>query len=127
MSLLPKTYNQYLKNIYKMPFLFSYGTLQKEQVQIATFGRLLKGTHDKLFGYQLHFVEITDLEVLRKSEQKFHPILKYTGNIKDTVEGVLFEVTDAEITLADQYEVDDYKRIELLFESKKRGFIYVEK
>ncbi|AEV98842.1 hypothetical protein Niako_2502 [Niastella koreensis GR20-10] len=26
-----------------MPYLFSYGTLQLEQVQIETFGRRLKG------------------------------------------------------------------------------------
>jgi predicted SnoaL-like aldol condensation-catalyzing enzyme len=36
-------------------------------------------------------------------------------------------VTEAEILQADEYEVDDYKRIETLFTSGKNGFIYVGK
>lgn len=110
-----------------MPLLFSYGTLQKDQVQLETFGRLLKGENDNLPAYKLAYVEITDPEVLRKSGQQFHPIIKYSGNKNDKVEGVLFEVTEAEILAADEYEVDDYKRIETLFASGKIGFIYIEK
>jgi len=72
-------------------------------------------------------LEITDPEVLRKSSQKYHPILEFSGNANDEVDGVLFEVTDKEILQADQYEVDDYKRIETVFKSGKIGFIYVEK
>lgn len=110
-----------------MPLLFSYGTLQKEQVQIETFGRLLHGKNDALSGYKLDHVEITDPEVLRKSEQKFHPIIRYSGHKDDQVDGVLFEVTDDEFSLADEYEVDGYKRIEAVFASGNKGFIYVEK
>ena len=50
-----------------MPLLFSYGTLQLEQVQLETFGRLLKGEKDILEDYKLTVIEITDPEVLRKS------------------------------------------------------------
>ena len=110
-----------------MPLLFSYGTLQKEQVQIETFGRLLKGEKDSIMGYQLKMVEITNPEVLRKSGQKFHPIIEFSGNKNNEVEGMLFEVTDEEIANADDYEVDDYKRIETTFKSGKVGFIYVKK
>ena len=110
-----------------MPNLFSYGTLQKEQVQIETFGRILQGEKDILTGYKLEMLEITDPEVLRKSNQKYHPILEFSGNTEDEVEGVLFEVTDEEILQADKYEVDDYKRIETVFKSGKKGFIYVGK
>ncbi|AYN01960.1 gamma-glutamylcyclotransferase family protein [Chryseobacterium sp. 3008163] len=110
-----------------MPHLFSYGTLQKEQVQLETFGRILKGKHDILIGYRLKMLEITDPEVLRKSNQKYHPILEFSGNTEDEVEGVLFEVSDEEIFKADEYEVDDYKRIETVFKSGKKGFIYVGK
>nr|WP_315033875.1 gamma-glutamylcyclotransferase family protein [uncultured Chryseobacterium sp.] len=108
-----------------MPYLFSYGTLQKEQVQLETFGRILQGEKDTLTGYKLDKVEITDPEVLRKSGQKFHPVLRFSGNDLDKVEGVLFEVTEEEILQADDYEVDDYKRIETIFASHKKGFIYV--
>lgn len=110
-----------------MPNLFSYGTLQKEQVQLETFGRILRGEKDILIGYQLKMLEIKDPEVLRKSNQKYHPILEFSGNSADEVEGVLFEVSNEEILQADEYEVDDYKRIETAFKSGKKGFIYVGK
>ena len=108
-----------------MPHLFSYGTLQKEQVQLETFGRILQGKKDALSGYKLRMLEITDPEVLRKSGQKYHPVLEFSGNEQDEVGGVLFEVTEAEILQADEYEVDDYKRIETIFKSGEKGFIYV--
>lgn len=110
-----------------MPHLFSYGTLQKEQVQMETFGRLLQGEKDTLSGYKLSMLEITDAEVLRKSGQQYHPVLEFSGNDNDEVEGMLFEVTEEEILQADEYEVDDYKRIETVFKSGKEGFIYVGK
>lgn len=110
-----------------MPYLFSYGTLQKEEVQIETFGRVLSGERDILTEYNLKMLEITDPEVLRKSNQKYHPILKFSGVPEDEVEGMLFEVTEEEILQADEYEVEDYKRIETIFKSGKKGFIYVGK
>jgi gamma-glutamylcyclotransferase (GGCT)/AIG2-like uncharacterized protein YtfP len=109
-----------------MPNLFSYGTLQKEQVQLETFGRKLIGEKDTLLGYDLKMVEITDLEVLRKSGENYHPIIEYTGNAENKVEGILFTVTEEEILQADKYEVADYKRIEVEFQSGKKGFIYVK-
>ncbi|WP_395974124.1 gamma-glutamylcyclotransferase family protein [Chryseobacterium cucumeris] len=110
-----------------MPNLFSYGTLQKEQVQLETFGRILQGEKDILSGYKLSMLEITDPEVLRRSGQKYHPVLEFSGNNEDEIEGVLFDVTDEEILQADEYEVDDYKRIKTVFKSGKEGFIYVGK
>ncbi len=110
-----------------MSYLFSYGTLQKEQVQLETFGRKLIGEKDSLLGYDLKMVEITDAEVLRKSGEKYHPIIEYTGNVENKIKGILFKVTEEEILQADRYEVDDYKRIEVEFESGRKGFIYVKK
>lgn len=110
-----------------MTHLFSYGTLQKEQVQLETFGRLLEGEKDILTGYKLSTLEITDPEVLRKSGQKYHPVLAFSGNSEDEVEGMLFEVTEEEILQADEYEVEDYKRVETVFRSGKKGCIYIGK
>lgn len=110
-----------------MPCLFSYGTLQKEQVQMETFGRILIGEQDILTGYRLEMLEITDPEVLRKSSQKFHPVLKFSGNPEDEIKGILFEITEEEILHADEYEVDDYQRIETVFKSGRSGFVYVGK
>ena len=40
--------------------LFSYGTLQLEAVQMATFGRQLAGTSDALRGFELVLLKIED-------------------------------------------------------------------
>ena len=47
--------------------LFSYGTLQQEDVQLASFGRRLSGRADALVGWRQEMVEITDPDVLTKS------------------------------------------------------------
>ena len=57
-----------------MPRLFSYGTLRQDNVQMAQFGRLLKGAPDTLPGWKREMVEITDAHVLAKSGERFHPI-----------------------------------------------------
>lgn len=109
-----------------MPKLFSYGTLQLESVQLATFGRLLDGEKDSLIGYQLGEIEITDPDVLQKSGKRFHPMLIKTDNIHDKVDGVIFDITDNELAQADSYEVDDYARIEGHFDSGVTAWIYAD-
>ena len=46
-------------------WLFSYGTLQQEDVQLATFGRRLEGRADALPGYATSLLEIRDAEVVK--------------------------------------------------------------
>jgi len=84
-----------------MPKLFSYGTLQKEDVQLATFGRRLTGVSDALVGYRQSMVGIDDPEVVRTSGKTHHPIVAFTGRREDRVPGALFEITDAELAHAD--------------------------
>ena len=107
-----------------MQRLFSYGTLQQKNVQLANFGRELKGQPDKLPKYRVDKILITDKRVLRESGQSVHPILKYTGNPQDRVTGTVFELTTDELMHADDYEVDDYQRIEGTLESGITCWIY---
>ncbi|TCC97378.1 gamma-glutamylcyclotransferase family protein [Pedobacter psychroterrae] len=106
-------------------YLFSYGTLQKDKVQLETFGRLLKGEKDVLTGYTLSSVEITDAEVLAASEQQFHLIAIPTEADTDTIEGVIFEITMEELLAADEYEAEDYKRVKEKFKSGNEAWVYV--
>ncbi|GAA5221550.1 gamma-glutamylcyclotransferase family protein [Membranihabitans marinus] len=108
-------------------YLFSYGTLQIDKVQIETFGRLLQGSPEILPGYRLESLKITDDKVLKRSDQEYHPIAKATGQAEDQVKGMLFEISDEELAQADEYEVEDYQRIEVEFVSGRKGWIYVEK
>src|SRR5579872_2604657 len=75
-----------------MPRLFSYGTLQQEEVQRATFRRSLEGAADALVGYRRSMVAIDDPEVVHTSGKTHHPIVAFTGNDEDRVEGALFEI-----------------------------------
>jgi hypothetical protein len=87
--------------------LFSYGTLQQDDVQLASFGRLLAGKADALPGWRQAMVEITDDEVIAKSGKTHHPIV-LPGRRDDRVTGTVFEITAQELAAADRYEVADY-------------------
>lgn len=109
-----------------MPILlFSYGTLQKEKVQLELFGRLLSGQKDVLPGYKLESIEIKDQTTLILSEQQFHLIAFKSNNKNDKIEGTVFEITHEELLKADEYEVKDYKRINEVLESGKQAWVYV--
>ncbi|MEO6901817.1 MAG: gamma-glutamylcyclotransferase family protein [Bacteroidia bacterium] len=105
--------------------LFSYGTLQQEAVQLAIFNRLLIPCADELLGYTLEMIEIKDEAVLAKSGLSHHPILKHTGNNTDCIKGSVFVITKKELHQADEYEVDDYKRIAVQLKSDKTAWVYV--
>ncbi|MFT4969175.1 MAG: gamma-glutamylcyclotransferase (GGCT)/AIG2-like uncharacterized protein YtfP [Chitinophagales bacterium] len=107
-------------------FLFSYGTLQLEKVQLASFGRLLSGTKEVLEGFKLEQIQITEEAVLEKSEQKFHPIAIPSNNNKDKISGILYTISSQELKQADQYEVSDYQRVRATFCSGKEGWIYIK-
>jgi gamma-glutamylcyclotransferase (GGCT)/AIG2-like uncharacterized protein YtfP len=97
-----------------MPLLFSYGTLQQEAVQLATFGRRLEGEPDDLPGFE-------------RSRAGAHENARFTGRREDRVSGMAFEVTEAELAAADEYEKQAaYKRIEATLASAKRVWLYVK-
>lgn len=106
--------------------LFSYGTLQLADVQMAQFGRLLEGSEDALPGYAQTLVEITDPDVIAKSGQRFHPIVTETGNPADGIAGKVFAITEAELAAADEYEVADYKRVLVRLKSGRDAWVYVK-
>jgi gamma-glutamylcyclotransferase (GGCT)/AIG2-like uncharacterized protein YtfP len=105
--------------------LFSYGTLQQDEVQKASFGRKLHGQADALPGWRQEMVEITDPDVLAKSGKRFHPIV-LPGTENDRVAGTAFEITGEELAAADRYEVSDYKRIAVTLASGKSAWVYVK-
>ena len=105
--------------------LFSYGTLQKENVQRDLFGRTLPGTADVLRGYRIATVEITDEAFLSTGEEKFQKTLVCSHDKNDMVAGTLLEMTNAELLITDKYEPANYKRTTVGLESGKTAWIYV--
>jgi gamma-glutamylcyclotransferase (GGCT)/AIG2-like uncharacterized protein YtfP len=105
--------------------LFSYGTLRQPEVQLTTFGRELDGRPDAIVGYDLHYVTITDPHVIKTSGSDRHPILKPTDRADAAVEGMVFEISEADLAAADEYEVDDYRRIAEPLRSGDQAWVYV--
>jgi gamma-glutamylcyclotransferase (GGCT)/AIG2-like uncharacterized protein YtfP len=81
--------------------LFSYGTLQFERVQMATFGRPLAGTAR-------------------------HTMATFTGHASDVVSGTVFAVTADELQSADTYEVAAVTRVAVVLQSGARAWAYVD-
>jgi hypothetical protein len=108
-----------------MPLLFSYGTLRDPAVQRANFGRELDGREDSVLGFRLGQVRITDPQVISLSGLTHHPILVATGNPSDSVAGTVLTLTDDDLLRADDYEVDDYHRVEAPLASGATAWVYV--
>jgi gamma-glutamylcyclotransferase (GGCT)/AIG2-like uncharacterized protein YtfP len=107
-------------------FLFSYGTLQLEAVQLATFGRLLTGKRDVLLGYEETPLVIEDQEVIAISGKAQHTIARFTGRDSDRISGTVYEVPAEEIQSADKYEVDACKRVSVVLQSGIGAWVYVD-
>lgn len=105
--------------------LFSYGTLQDKAVQLANLGRELNGQADRMPGYRLDWVEITDPGVLATSGKSHHPIVSPSGQANDSVAGMVFQISEDELAAADRYEVADYKRVAVTLASGLTAWVYV--
>jgi gamma-glutamylcyclotransferase (GGCT)/AIG2-like uncharacterized protein YtfP len=94
--------------------LFSYGTLQDKNVQIANFGRELTGREDALPGYA------------RRMVASHHANVEPSSNPEDAVSGTVFEITEQELAAADKYEeIAEYRRISVTLRSGDRAWVYV--
>jgi hypothetical protein len=106
--------------------LFSYGTLQLEAVQLATFGRPLAGTRDALPGFEQGLLAIDDPVVAASLGKTHYAIARFTGRDSDAVAGTVFSVTADEIESADKYEIAEYKRVAVVLRSGVRAWAYVD-
>ena len=77
--------------------LFSYGTLQLREVQLANYGRPLEGEPDALVGYRIEDLVIADPNIVSLSGKAVHPIARHTGDPADRIEGMRFELSEAEL------------------------------
>ena len=107
-------------------FLFAYGTLQTESVQLSLFGRRLDGMPDALSQYRLRIVRIEDQEFVNTSGSADHRNLEFSGEPSDAVEGTVFTVTRAELEQADAYEPDGYKRVLVQLRSGLNAWVYLQ-
>jgi len=106
--------------------LFSYGTLQDKKVQIANFGREMKGREDVLPGYARRAIVITDPTVVALTGESNHTNLVPSSHPEDAVSGTVFEITAQELAAADRYEEGaKYHRIIVTLRSGARAWVYL--
>ena len=106
-------------------YLFTYGTLQIEEVQRSTFGRRLDGKADALPKYKLMMVEIQDHDFVVKSGTAHHRTVQFTGLASDFVEGTVFSVTRKELEQSDAYEPEGYERVLVQLRSGSTAWVYL--
>ena len=110
--------------------VFSYGTLQNEDVQRSSFGRLLDGTPDSLPGHWIDWITITDPEVIAASGSDRHPLVRRLTDGADLgdeagVPGTVLTLTSTELAAADDYEVEDYRRVLVRLASDTEAWVYL--
>ena len=95
-------------------------------MQLATFGRLLNGQNDELVGFELSAVKIEDPEIAAAVGKAHHANVVRTGREESRVRGMAFEITEAELAAADQYEERAaYVRLAATLASRKKVWVYV--
>lgn len=111
-----------------MQLLFSYGTLQLEEIQFATFGRRLVSHRDALVGYEPSLVKIPDPAIAARLQKTHHNNVTKSGNAQSRVEGSALEVTEDELLKSDVYEAEfDYVRVVVTMASGREGWLYVHR
>ena len=109
-----------------MPLLFSYGTLQQDDVQLSVFGRLLRGRPDELVGFERSLLRIEDPQVVATTGETQHAIVRFTGRSDSRVSGTVFEISDSELASADRYEPAEYQRIAAMLASGRQAWVYAD-
>jgi hypothetical protein len=109
-----------------MPLLFSYGTLQDEGVQLATFRRRLTGQQDELPGFEPSLARIEDPHEAATTGRTHNANVIRNGRGDSRVPGMVFEITDAELASADEYEIASrYTRVLATLVSGRQAWVYL--
>ncbi|PHQ29137.1 gamma-glutamylcyclotransferase family protein [Leeuwenhoekiella nanhaiensis] len=101
-------------------YLFTYGTLQLEHIQLQIFGEKLKGSAEILSGYKIGAIQLQESHHTAKT----YLIAIYTGNETDRIEGICYSIKADHLHLLDTYEGASYERIEVDLESGKTAWVY---
>lgn len=96
-------------------YLFTYGTLQQEDIQLTVFSRTLSGFNDVLLGYKLSDEKVVGV----------YPVMHSSEEPTDLVNGRVYMCSNKEILEADKYEGPAYKRIKVVLNSGKTAWAYI--
>lgn len=107
-------------------WLFSYGTLRQSEVQLALFGRRLIEEADSLTGFRIDTIAIAEPDIVNLSGKAVHLILRRDmGGDGEPIPGAALAIDADDLAIADDYEGDNYSRVEVVLASGRRAFVYV--
>ena len=110
----------------RVPLLFSYGSLQETDVQLATFGRRLSGERDELLRAEASLVKIENPATVAALGRTHHANVTFTSETDARVPGTVFEISDSELNLVDTYEAAySYRRVLGRLASGAEAWVYV--
>jgi gamma-glutamylcyclotransferase (GGCT)/AIG2-like uncharacterized protein YtfP len=94
-------------------------------VQQSLFQRTLTGQKDELVGFEQSMVKIECPGAIAAGIDKYHINVVRNGRSDSRVSGSVFEITDAELAAADDYEqADGYERTITTLASGKEAWVY---
>jgi len=101
-----------------MPRVFSYGSLQKDEVQLTTFGVLLPGVAAEIVGFEV-------VNLYREGKHLANVVRSRSPQSR--VSGTVFEFTALQLAAADDYErADNYARIAAPLAAGGEAWVYVD-
>ena len=104
-----------------MEQIFSYGTLRSKEIQMKVLNKILTGTPDQIIGYK-----IKDLQIEEEFGMEDYFVATPSENPSDTIDGIVFNVTNADLAKADLFESNAYKRTLITLKSGITAWIYLE-
>lgn len=108
--------------------LFSYGDLQRPEIQRSVVGRRLRGWPDELLGCEVVEVRIEDPRISAATGKTHHHDLRFDGSDTNAVEGTVFEVTRTDLAKIDAFEAAfDYHRVTGQLASGDQVWVYVHR
>jgi hypothetical protein len=111
-----------------MPKLFSYGDLQRDDVQRSTLGRLVSGRSDELVGWAPGRVPIEDPAIVAATGKTHHDNVRFDGREESRVPGRVLEVTESELARIDEFEAQfAYHRVTARLASGGEAWVYVHR
>ena len=78
-----------------------------------------------MVGFELGSLTIEDPDFVALSGKAEHAIVKFNGRHDSRVEGMVLEVSDLELAIADEYEPVGYERISAPLVSGGQAWVYV--
>jgi gamma-glutamylcyclotransferase (GGCT)/AIG2-like uncharacterized protein YtfP len=109
-----------------VPLIFSYGSLQQEAVQLATYGRVLHGDPDELIGWVRTEIAVPKRHKAAAAGLTHYANVERSSQLGNRVAGTVFDITEAELAATDAYELEaEYGRVLAALASRRSAWVYV--